>query len=187
MNKHPSIFTRLRSLLALLAASGGVAACATTPSSPNHSKPGGKADGFGSDGTAVECNFHYISDQASMGVYPNLELGSSNHVLDQGYPSFNDTLGDASAPYVATVTVVPFPFDDGTVSKVNGYFALGIKDTANPQAYLASQAEVSLTSLAELPQGQWLEAGSLQHTVAPFTYQGQTWSEVELFCNIYGY
>jgi hypothetical protein len=181
---------RKASLFTVVAAGAALVACA-----PNTSPNGTKSKELGSDagsssdtdagsGSAplYSCGLYYLGGSGS--ISPQLLVGSTGAVVRAGFPTFNTTLGGSDAPYVASVSAVGYSREGTAVSAVDGYFDLGVQEPANPQFFLSTKAQVSLTTIAENPGDPLVLAGNLATNVPPFTYQGQTWSEVILQCLI---
>jgi hypothetical protein len=191
--RHPQ-FSHARSLLAPLAVVAALAACTTTPQpSEIGSNPNGKADGpggkTGSGSTTpvtVECTLQYSDPEVcytnTPRGCPSVQLGSIKHVVDAGYPTFNDTIGDSSVPYRVVAEGVPYPLADGSTSAVNGGFGLTVPDAANPNIPLAYSD--GMVSLRMLTPGDDFEVVDLHMKVPEFTYQGQTWDKIDAGCSI---
>jgi hypothetical protein len=192
MRRARSVSWRLTSL----AAAAALTACATSTAG----KTSGKTDDRGSDagsaggtdagsagGTdagsgsakapAVECFLIFSSDQCTNDGCPTVQVASSNHVVDGSYPSFNDTLGDSTLPYNASVGAAGAFDAIGSM----GNFSFTITNGNSPHASVASS--LSGVPLVELTDsaGVWV-LGAVWATVPSFTYQGQTYDQAAASC-----
>ena len=132
------------------------------------------------------CQLNYANVTTCPGnSCPTLTVDSFGQTTQGSYPSFQKTLGNASAqtmPYSASASATPKPAGlTGATLKTDGYFNLGILDNAGGQTF-TSQAEVSLSRLGKDPGD--IEAGDLRATVPDFVYQGQTYNFLEVLCYI---